>query len=275
MRGRIMSGLGCAGLAVLMLVTPAAGERSADRVPAGDVAADCEEASMNTPPGDASGVKLTADVPDGATVSPGDDVLLRLTWDPKDWSGPQLDRVLSCVRVKGGLDPDLSAEEQPTDNDGVFEYRLHVPDDIRAGCDICVQAFIAGKTGDCCHQQVRSERQCFISGEPRSPEPPTPPVTQPVLPVPQPPAITPSPPVAQPVRLPTEVPPEVKGITATAPNPAPRLEPVPALSPAAQLPRTGTAGTRPGSAGGGLALTLGGLAVIGGAGRRRRRTTDG
>jgi hypothetical protein len=256
--------LGCAGLTVLMLVTPAAGERRAE-----DVAADCEEASMNTPPSGPGNVKLTADIDDGATVSPGDDILLRLTWDPEDWAGPQLDRALACVRVKGGLDPDLSAEEQPTDNDGVFEYRLHVPDDIRPDCDICVQAFIAGQTGDCCHQQVRSERQCFMSGPPEPEGPPTPPVAEP-------PAMRPTPPAAEPVRTPTEVPPEVKAVTATAPEPtpAPAVNPAPAANPDAELPRTGATGTRPGSAGGGLALTLGGLAVIGGAGRRRRRPTE-
>ncbi|HEV7534833.1 MAG TPA: hypothetical protein VGP90_04310, partial [Acidimicrobiia bacterium] len=97
-------GLGCAGLMVLSLVTPAAGERNPPgRMAAGDIAADCEDASMNTPPSATGDVKLTSDVADGATVAPGDDIMLRLTWDKAKWAGAQLDRALDCVRVKGGL----------------------------------------------------------------------------------------------------------------------------------------------------------------------------
>jgi hypothetical protein len=241
-------------------------------MPAGDVAADCEEAAMNTPPGGSGDVKLTADVVDGATVAPGDDILLRLTWDPKLWSGPELDRALTCVRLKGGLDPDLSAEEQPAANDGVFEYRLHVPDDIRPGCDICAQGFVAGAAADGGPQQVRSQRYCFMSGRP---ETPTPPATQPLT---QPP---PTPEVVAPVPAPAEVPTEVRGVTVSAPGsasapavgPSPPTE-LPRSLPAGELPRTGSAGGRTGSTAGGLALSLGGLAMMGGAGRRRRHRTE-
>ena len=94
MRGRIRAGaigLGCAGVAVLTLVTPAAGERNApdqacDRgcqTPAGGPGADCEDASMNTPRGEPGDLELTADVHDGATVAPGQDIRLTLSWDPK------------------------------------------------------------------------------------------------------------------------------------------------------------------------------------------------
>ena len=284
MRGRIMAGamaLGCVGFTTLTLVTPAAGERMGPGpdcsggcgMPAGGVAADCEDASMNTPPNGAGDVKLTADAPDGATVAPGQDIRLRLRWDPAKWLGKELDRALDCVRVKGQLAPDLSAEEAPTANDGLYEYRLHVPDDIRPGCDICAQGFVAGDTGSgrAGPQQVRSERHCFMSGSPEPPappvtRPPTPPATQPPTPTPpatQPAAPPPTPAAAAPVRAPTEAPAQVAGVTATRPAPSPAR--------AAELPRTGAAAARTGTAGGGLALSLGGLAVIGGAGRRRRR----
>jgi hypothetical protein len=61
------------------------------------------------------------------------------------------------------------------------------------------------------------------------------------------------------------MPTEVSGVTAG--KPAAALSP----APAAELPRTGSAGSRTGTAGGGLALCLGGFAVMGGAGRRTRR----
>jgi hypothetical protein len=236
-----------------------------------DIAADCEEASMRTGPGGAGDVSLTADVVDGATVSPGDDILLRLTWDPEQWSGPRLDRVLDCVEVKGQLAPDLSAEEQPTENDGVFEYRLHIPDDIRPGCDVCAEGFVAGMTDGGGFRQVRSERYCFMSGPPG---PPTPPVTRP--PATEPPPTPPIAAAAPPPRVPTEVPTEVGGITASGPgaNPGvPGANPgTEVTAPAAELPRTGAPGRRE-AAGGGVALALGGLAVMGGSARRTRRRT--
>jgi len=276
MRGRIVAGafgLGCAGLAVLTLVTPAAGERyGPGRMPARDVAADCEDASMNTPRGGSGAVKLITDVPDGATVGPGEDILLRLTWDPSRWTGPQLDRALDCVRVKGDLAPDLSAEEAPTANDGVFEYRLHVPDDIRPGCDICAEGFVAGQAAGDGPQQVRSERHCFMSGSPR---PSTPPVTRPATPPATLAPSAPPPPAVMAPGAPTEVPTEVGAVTASAPAPTPVLAAAPAPAPQAkpaELPRTGAAASRRTAAGGGLALSLGGLAVMGAAtGRRRRR----
>jgi hypothetical protein len=229
-------------------------------MPESGVAADCDDASMNTPPGGSSGLELTADVPDGATVAPGQNITVRLTWDPKAWSDKDLDMALACVRVKGGLDPNLSGEERPSANDGTFEYRLHVPDNIKSGCDICVQGFLSGMAGDGGPEQVGSNEECFMSGPPG---PPTPPATQPA---PKPPA---PPPPAAPPRTPAEVPAEVAGANTSQPAPAPAAE----VAPIAELPRTGPPATRVGTAGGGLTLALGGLALIGGAGRSRRRRT--
>jgi hypothetical protein len=267
MPGRIRAGLvglGLAGVAVLGLVAPAAGERGGgDRMQAGDIAADCEQASMNTPRDGAGGVELTADVVDGATVAPGDEIRFRLTWDPAKWSGQDLERALACVRVKGLLDRGLSGEEGPTANDGVFEYRLQIPENIRPDCDVCVEGFLAGLSADGDRQQLRSERLCFMSGKPR---PPTPPATNP--PAPETPTTTAAPVLAPP---PVEIPTEVRGVTASNPAlPVTATPPPAAAAPTAELPRTGSAG-RAGAAGGGLFLALGGLAVIGGAGRSRRR----
>jgi hypothetical protein len=252
-------GLGCAGLLLLGMVTPAGA-----RMGAQDIAADCEQSAMDAPaPG---GLKITTQIPDGAKVAPGDDIAIRLTWDPKDWSGDQLDAALACVEVKGGLDPDLSAGERPSANDGVFEYVLHVPENIKPGCDICVQGFLTGLAGDGSPMQVSSERPCFMSGPPAAPAPP-PGAARSTPPPPAPAAATPPPAV----RAPTEV----GGITASQPAPAPLAAPAatpgPALVSEAELPRTGSPVTGLATAGGGLSLTFGGLAVMGGAGRRNRR----
>jgi hypothetical protein len=267
--------MGIAGLAIVGLVAPAAGERGDGRMRAGDIAADCEDAAMNTPRDGGGDVKLTADVVDGATVAPGDEIRFRLTWDPARWSGAEVERALACVRVKGLLEPDLSAEERPTANDGLFEYRLRIPDNIRPDCDVCVEGFLTGLSDGGGQQQLRSERHCFMSGPPGPPtppatNPPTPPVTAP--PTPETTATT------VPARIPSEdVPTEVGGITASNPSDpgagAP-VAPLPATAdPAAELPRTGSAAGRVGGVGGGMFLALGGLAVIGGAGRSKRRLT--
>jgi hypothetical protein len=235
-------------------------------MPDSRVAADCEDATMNMPPGGRGGVKLTADVPDRATVAPGQDITVRLTWDPKDWSDQDLDMALACVRVKGGLDSTMSDEERPSANDGKFEYRIHVPDNIKPGCDICVQGFLSGMAGDGGPEQVGSNEQCFMSGPPPKP---TPPATRPPA-APTTPA--PAPAVEPPARTPADAPAEVAGANVSRPAPAPAT-PAP-VAPAAELPRTGAPG-RVGTAGGGLTLAIGGLALIGGAGRRTRRRLTG
>jgi hypothetical protein len=218
---------------------------------------------MNTARGGSEALKLTADLPDGSRVAPGQDIAVRLTWDPKQWSGQELDMALACTYVKGGLDPAMSGQERPTANDGVFEFRVEVPENIKPGCDICIQGFLAGMTDGGGPEQVGSDQRCFMSGPP---DPPTPPVTQP----PATPATTPPAPAT--TTTAPEIPTEVGGIQASKPSPAPlQPAPVPAMGPAAELPRTGTPLPQLASAGGGLMLSLGGLAFIGGAGRRTRR----
>ncbi len=277
MRGRIMAGaigLGCAGLtvlAMLTLVAPEAAEAASpsgqcgprsDRrpceTPQGSMASDCEDAIMNTRPGGSGAVKLSADVADRANVAPGQDITIRLTWDPKAWSGDQLDMALACVQVKGALDPDLSGQERPSANDGAFEYRLHVPDNIKPNCDICVQGFLAGMADDGQQAQVGSNEQCFMSGPPATPDPPTPRATTPPTP-----ATTPT----TAARAPAEVPAQVAGSNVARPAPTP----APAVAPVAELPRTGHSFAQVGAASAGLTLALAGLALMGGAGRRHRR----
>jgi hypothetical protein len=280
MHGRMMAGavgLGCAGLAVVAMLTFVAPEAAQAAppdcgsncpMPSGSLASDCQDAIMNTRPGGSSGMKLTADVADGATVAPGQDISVRRAWDPQAWSGSDLDRARACGRVKGGLDPNLSAQERPTANDGVFEYRLHVPENIKPNCDICVQGFLAGVAAGGGPQQVGSNEQCFMSGPPVKP---TPPATQPPAPPAGPtPALpsTPAPAVQEPPRAPAELPAEVAGSNISRPAPAPA--PAPEVAPVAELPRTGSI-AQLGTASGGLTLALGGLAMIGGAGRRARR----
>jgi hypothetical protein len=230
------------------------------------MASDCRDAimnsgGMNSRSGRSGALELSADVADGSTVAPGQDITIRLTWDPNAWSGDQLDMALACVQVKGALDPDLSGQERPSANDGRFDYRLHVPDNIRANCDICVQGFLGGMAGDGQQTQVGSNEQCFMSGPPpETPETPESPPPAPPIPVTTPTTAA---------RVPAEIPAEVAGSNQEAPGVAP--EPAPDVAPVAELPRTGHSFARVGAASAGLTMLLGGLALMGGAGRRHRR----
>ncbi|HKY75756.1 MAG TPA: hypothetical protein VJS45_06435 [Acidimicrobiia bacterium] len=235
-------------------------------MPEGSMASDCQDAITNTRPGGSEALRLSADVAEGADVAPGQDITIRLTWDPQAWSGDQLDMALACVQVKGALDPDLSGQERPAANDGSFEYRLHVPENIKPGCDICVQGFLAGPTDDGESEQVGSNEQCFMSGPPDPPEATAPPATPP----PAAPPATPMP-AQSPPRAPTEVPSQVAGSNVTRPAPATAPDP----APLGELPRTGHSFAQVGAASAGLTMALGGLALIGGAGHRMRRRPAG
>ena len=245
------------------------GPRSDCQMPRGETAADCEDATTSTRQGGSGGLNLIADVPAGTTVAPGQEIALRLTWDPKDWSADRLDLAMNCVRVKGALDPDLSAQERPSTNDGTFEYRLKVPDNIRANCDICVQGFLAGPGSDGWSEQVGSNEQCFMSGPAETTPPPAnqgaaaPPPPNRAAGAP-PPASTKAP---APSRAPAEVPVGVAGGNVSRPGPAPAAD----AAPIGELPRTGHSFAQVGAASAGLTLVLGGLALIGGAGRRHGR----
>ncbi|HWM75804.1 MAG TPA: hypothetical protein VNQ53_18795, partial [Nocardioides sp.] len=121
-------------LMVLAVVTPAAANWDPDGPTAAqDVAADCEQATMGARPGGPE-IKITTDVSDRATVAPGQDIGVRLTWDPEAWSAPELDMALGCVHVKGTLNPDMSDGEQPTANDGEgVEIGVNKDDDRERG----------------------------------------------------------------------------------------------------------------------------------------------
>jgi hypothetical protein len=285
MRGRNVAGaigLGCAGLTVVAMLTlippEAAGaaspggqcgprsERRDCQMPQGSMASDCEDAIRTTRPGGSGAVNLSADVAEGAKVAPGQDITIRLTWDPTAWSGDQLDMALACVQVKGALDPDMSRQERPTANDGAFEYRLHVPHNIKPNCDICVQGFLAGPAGDGASEQVGSNEQCFMSGPAAPPEAPTP-SAAPAAP-PARPAAPQAPPPA-----PSEAPTQVAGSNAARPAPAPA--PAAAPAPLGELPRTGHSFAQVGAASAGFTMALGGLALIGGAGHHIRRRPAG
>jgi hypothetical protein len=110
----------------------------------------------------------------GATVRPGDSVVVVLSWPRGDWSSDRLHKVLDCVAVDGELDPSLQGGESPTANDGQFSTAFTVPADLPDGAQICDQAMLSGPSprGDydrqisnqVCHTVSRGGASCTGSG---------------------------------------------------------------------------------------------------------------
>ena len=227
----------------------------------------CDRTIDRPPRGD---LHKVTDPPDGSIVVPGQKVTVTITWDVADWEDTALHKVLDCVAIDGTIVPDLQGGESPTDNDGTFVHEFTVPDDVPDGAQICDQAMLSGPGPEGPFHRDISRRLCLTtSTDTTRSAPPDAPVALPPPPAPPPPA----PPVdAPPERQAESVPPKVEGeqevkvpAADTPPAPAPAAAPAPAPA----LPRTGAA-ERLLLALAGALLWLGGLAVMGAAGRRSR-----
>jgi hypothetical protein len=184
--------------------------------------------------------------PGPGTVTAGDVVDIRLTWDPADWNDTWVEKVLNCVSVDGKPVPELTDEERPAPNDGAYDRQLEVPADIGGGHLLCEQGFVYGVLSRGGYSQTSSPRVCFTT-EALPPPPPTTTTTEPTTTTTLAPTTT------------TTMAPVVRAAAGV---------PAPAPAPVKTLPRTGPH-DRLLLFGAGTALAVGGLAW--GAGARRRR----
>lgn len=201
----------------------------------------CERAIDENATGE---LEKTMDPAAGSAVSAGEIVSVALRWDPAERPDRDLHKVIDCMMVDGVLDADLSVEERPTDNDGIFEMQLVVPD-LPAGTELCNFGFLSDDEAG--HGYVRSETLCLTVGD------------QQAAPVTAPPAD-----VAGGA--------EVAGETQTAPEPAPAApgslpQVMGEILSVPELPRTGPADDLRLLAG--SLLALGGLGIAVSAKRRR------
>jgi hypothetical protein len=279
---RIVRGAGALGLVAAGLVLMTSPAWSDDRT-VDDRAAytkkTCE--GIKHPPTGGLG-KTTVPAP-GSEVQAGDVIEIRLTWDTARWDGSRLHKAIDCVAVNGVLDMELSAEEKPTSNDGVFEHKLTVPDGLAPGTEICDRGFVSGDSHGGGFDQETSPVVCFTLGPP--PETPETPETTTTT------EITTTQPTV-PTTTETPPPPQVQGEQehheTAAPKPGPELvEAGPPGPPAAPAPAPPGSPAPPSSSGpgqptiaatgafagqaltvaSGLALMLGGLSLMGGARR--------
>jgi LPXTG-motif cell wall-anchored protein len=204
---------------------------------------------LQRPPTQWSGVENVT-TPGPGTIVAGDVVDISLQWNPADWTDTWVEKVLNCVSIDGTPVPELSDEERPAPNDGVYSRELVVPADIESGHLLCQQGFVYGMFTRGGYTLTSSPRVCFTTEAAPPPPPPTTTTTEP-----------PPPPPAEPPTTTTTEPPAPSRVAAAAPEPAP--VPVPVRT----LPKTGS-GDRMLLLGAGGALALGGFGVA--AGRKRR-----
>ena len=161
----------------------------------------CKGLYHGNPPGS---LAMTTNPPSGTVLHPGDTVEVTATWDTADWPRPVLHKVLDCLLVNGEVDYELSTQEKPTDNDGLYRYTFTVPGRAVGG-RICDRVRLSGRfvEGGALVVQ-KSNSICFsvtAAGGTGSPAQPVEMTNQAVIPAedPTPPAvpIVPAPPVAE------------------------------------------------------------------------------
>jgi hypothetical protein len=254
----------CVGLALSATCLLAAGGVAFARVPVSpgpepgspeqmEYFADTCRHEFQRPPTAAPGVGRAENVtsPGPGTALAGDVVDISISWDPADFDDTWIEKVLNCVSIDGQAVPELSAEERPAPNDGAFGRQLVVPEDIESGRLLCEQGFVYGNLSRGGYSLISSPRVCFTT---EAAPPPPPPTT--------------APPTTTTTEAPTTTTTEPLPARAAAGAPTPAPAPAPAPAPVKTLPRTGPH-DRLLLLGAGVALAMGGLAVAGGARRKR------
>ena len=219
----------------------------------------CENSTL---PGTDLVLHKTTTPPPGTPVRPGDEILVDITWEIYDWTGPDLHKAIDCVYIDGLLAPGLSGGERPTPNDGHFAWHYVVPFDVPPGAEICDQGFVSGPNGWEDYSRAVSNVVCFPVVVPPPPPPPPPPAAECCAPPPPPaPPAPPEPTTTTTTTIPEEdEQPYVESVRLE--QEAPPAEVLPAQREV--LPRTG-------GEGGPARLAAAALALAALAGRARRR----
>jgi hypothetical protein len=146
-----MGAAACSLVALPVLLLPSAAWAEAPNPSA------CSGLYRGDPPGS---LAITTNPPSGTVLHPGDTVEVTATWDTADWPTPVLHKVLDCLLVNGEVDYELSTQEKPTDNDGLYRYTFTVPG--RAVDRVCDRVRLSGRLvedGDLAVQ--KSNTICF------------------------------------------------------------------------------------------------------------------
>ena len=151
-RRALMGATACSLVLLPVLLLPSAARADSPNSSA------CKGLYHGNPPGS---LVMTTNPPSGTVLHPGDAVEVTATWDTADWPGPRLHKVLDCLLVNGEVDYELSSQEKPTDNDGLYHYTFTVPGRAVGG-RICDRVRLSGRLvadGDLAVQ--KSNTICF------------------------------------------------------------------------------------------------------------------
>lgn len=96
-------------------------------------------------------------------MSPGEEIVVEVTWDREDWPKGDLHKVLDCVSVDGALSPERTGGEKPAANDGRFSHRYRIPADAVPGTSVCDRAVVTGPDGEGGFERQKSEIVCFTA----------------------------------------------------------------------------------------------------------------
>ncbi|HYT38835.1 MAG TPA: hypothetical protein VEN99_04955 [Acidimicrobiia bacterium] len=164
---RIWGRVGLGGIAVLassLFITVPAGAASSHP---GGVSDTCPEVLAGAPGG---GLEKVTEPADGSDVRHGAVVAVTLRWDTTTFTSPVLHKALDCVTVDGTPVDQLSTQERDTANDGRFDYRFTVPDNLADGTRLCDRGFVSGPDGENGFNREKSNDVCFtVRGEAPTP----------------------------------------------------------------------------------------------------------
>ena len=160
---RIWGRVALGGIAALTSSFALGGPVGATPSHPGELTDTCPEVLAGTPTG---GLEKVTDPPDGSEIRRGALVVVTLRWDRATFAGTGLHKALDCVTVDGAPADRLSVQERDTANDGIFETRFTVPDDLADGTRLCDRGFVSGPGPGNTFERLKSNDVCFtISGD--------------------------------------------------------------------------------------------------------------
>ena len=176
---RIWGRVALGGIAALTSSFALGGPAGAAPSHPGGLADTCPEILAGAPTG---GLEKVTDPPDGSEVRRGTLVVVTLRWDRATFAGTVLHKALDCVTVDGAPAERLGIQERDTANDGTFETRFTVPDDLADGTRLCDRGFVSGPGPGDTFERQKSNDVCFtVAGDASTPAP-----TETMLPTPAP-----------------------------------------------------------------------------------------
>src|SRR5438067_2995205 len=106
------------------------------------------QACGDVAPAGQSGLEKLTTPADGSLVEPGDTIGVTLRWGDGALEGSILDRALDCVEIDGRPAPGLDLDRRQVPNDGEVTHPYRIPGGLAPGTEVCDQGFVFGPLAD-------------------------------------------------------------------------------------------------------------------------------